>query len=89
MNFIVILGWDKGVATMKKGEVAILKCSPEYGYGARAIGPIPSNSTLIFEVELIDWKKSTDTLFQKLLAVFILGGLAVFILYMRLTKRQD
>ena len=29
----VILGWDKGVATMKKGEKAVLICSPDYAYG--------------------------------------------------------
>ncbi len=51
----VILGWDKGVATMKKGEVCTLTCSPDYAYGSSGIGPIPPNSTLIFEVELLDW----------------------------------
>lgn len=51
----VILGWDKGVATMKKGEVCTLTCSPDYAYGSSGIGPIPPNATLIFEVELLDW----------------------------------
>mmetsp|Transcript_3914 Transcript_3914/g.6158 ORF Transcript_3914/g.6158 Transcript_3914/m.6158 type:complete len:163 (+) Transcript_3914:29-517(+) len=51
----VILGWDKGVKTMRKGEVCILTCQPDYAYGSRAIGPIPANSTLLFEVELLDW----------------------------------
>ena len=50
----VILGWDKGVATMKKGEICTLKCSPDYAYGSSNVGPIPANSTLIFEVELLD-----------------------------------
>jgi len=30
----VIKGWDQGFATMKVGEKAILKISPDYGYGA-------------------------------------------------------
>lgn len=85
----VILGWDKGVASMTKGEQSILKCTPEYGYGSRAIGPIPANSTLLFEVELIDWKKSDETFLKKILAIVILGGFAIFILYMRLNKDQN
>lgn len=56
----VIRGWDIGVATMKKGEVAVLTCKPEYAYGERAQGSIPANSTLIFEVELISWEDKKD-----------------------------
>ncbi|KAK6637332.1 hypothetical protein RUM44_007747 [Polyplax serrata] len=52
----VIKAWDIGVATMKKGEVAVLTCKPEYAYGANGSPPkIPPNSTLIFEITLIDW----------------------------------
>lgn len=51
--YTVILGWDKGVATMKKGERAILECAPEYAYGdAGAGGVIPPKATLLFEVEV-------------------------------------
>jgi len=52
----VIKGWDTGVATMKKGEIAILTCKPEYAYGEAGSPPkIPANATLQFEVELLDW----------------------------------
>lgn len=53
----VIKAWDMGVATMKKGEIAMLYCQPEYAYGEAGSPPkIPANSVLVFEVELISWK---------------------------------
>jgi hypothetical protein len=51
----VIKGWDQGFATMKRGECAILRCSPDYAYGPNGQGKIPANSTLTFDVELIDF----------------------------------
>ncbi|XP_022105705.1 peptidyl-prolyl cis-trans isomerase FKBP4-like [Acanthaster planci] len=51
----VIKGWDLGVATMRRGEVCVLTCSPEYAYGKNGQGKIPADATLVFEVELFDW----------------------------------
>uniref|UniRef100_A0A0K0G4A3 peptidylprolyl isomerase n=1 Tax=Strongyloides venezuelensis TaxID=75913 RepID=A0A0K0G4A3_STRVS len=53
----VIKGWDEGLTKMSVGERAILKISPDMGYGARGVpGAIPGNSTLIFDVELLKIK---------------------------------
>ena len=52
----VIKGWDVGVASMKRGEKALLYCRSDYAYGARGSPPkIPPETTLQFEVELLSW----------------------------------
>jgi len=54
----VIKGWDIGVAQMSKGEHAKITCPPDYAYGEDEVGNglIPGNSTLHFDVELLDFK---------------------------------
>lgn len=56
----VIPGFSEGLQMMAKGSVWRFCVPAAIGYGAQASGPIPANSDLVFQVELVDFKTSAE-----------------------------
>jgi FKBP-type peptidyl-prolyl cis-trans isomerase FkpA len=56
----VIPGFSQGLQLLSKGGIVRLCIPASLGYGAQASGPIPANSDLIFQVELLDFKTAAE-----------------------------
>ena len=58
MEQAAIAGWKQGAIGMRPGEIRQLVIPPELAFGEEGQMPIiPSNATLVFEIELIDWRE--------------------------------
>lgn len=53
-------GLDRGIVTMRKGEMAIFTLPSELAYGALGTTGVPPNSIVQFEVELLSWITVVD-----------------------------
>lgn len=52
----VIPGWDESILSMSVGEQRVVIIPPNLGYGNVKTGPIPANSWLMFQIELLGIK---------------------------------
>ncbi|MCT8002036.1 FKBP-type peptidyl-prolyl cis-trans isomerase [Sphingomonas sanguinis] len=56
----VIPGFSEGLQLIGRGGVVRLCVPSALGYGAQASGPIPANSDLIFQIEMLDFKTAAE-----------------------------
>jgi FKBP-type peptidyl-prolyl cis-trans isomerase FkpA len=56
----VIPGFSQALQLMGRTGIARICIPAAMGYGAQASGPIPANSDLVFQVELLDFKTAAE-----------------------------
>ncbi len=49
-----VAGFAEGTRGMQVGGKRLIVVPPALGYGNRVVGPIPANSILVFEIELVE-----------------------------------
>lgn len=57
----VIRGWQVAIPMMSKGAKYRFFIPYDMGYGETGSGPIPPFSTLIFDIELLDFKRNVES----------------------------
>ncbi|MNR50339.1 putative FKBP-type peptidyl-prolyl cis-trans isomerase [compost metagenome] len=55
---MVIDGWVEALQLLKKGESATFIIPAKLAYGEMGNGPIPPNSPLVFELQVLDVKSA-------------------------------
>lgn len=56
----VVPGFSEALTLMARGAKYRVWIKPSLGYGDQATGPIPANSVLVFDIEMIDWKTRAE-----------------------------
>ncbi len=56
----VVPGFSEALKLMTKGAKYRVWIPPALGYGDKVTGPIPANSVLVFDLELLDWKSEAE-----------------------------
>ena len=56
----VIPGFTEGLKLMSRGAIFRVCIPAALGYGAKATGPIPANSDLVFQITLLDFKSRAE-----------------------------
>jgi FK506-binding protein 4/5 len=61
----VIVGLDRAVMSMKKGEIALVTIPPEHAFSStesrQDLAVVPANSTVIYEIELVSFVKEKES----------------------------
>ena len=57
----IIPGFQIGINGMKVGGERLILIPASLGYGAQVVGPIPANSSLVFDVKLVKVEAATST----------------------------
>jgi FKBP-type peptidyl-prolyl cis-trans isomerase len=52
----LLAGWEEGLRLLNKGAKAKLIMPPSLAFGQKQLGKIPPNSTVVFDVEIVDIK---------------------------------
>ncbi|MFS0774063.1 FKBP-type peptidyl-prolyl cis-trans isomerase [Sphingomonas sp. 1P08PE] len=70
----VVPGFSEALKLMHKGAKYRVWIKPSLGYGDKATGPIPANSTLVFDVDLIDFLPEEQVRQMQMQQQMMMGG---------------
>jgi FKBP-type peptidyl-prolyl cis-trans isomerase FkpA len=70
----VVPGFTKALEQMQRGGKYRVEIPSSLGYGAKAVGPIPANTDLTFEIELLDFKNRAEIEQQQRMMQQMQGG---------------